>query len=97
MQRRKPTLIGDILKKAVGNNDILTKGMQEAGIVDSWREVAGDHIANATESLYIRNQKLYVELSSQVAKHEFYNNRLSIINGLNRIAGRRIIHFIQIV
>ena len=97
MQRRKPTLIGDILRKAVNNDDILAKGMQEAKIVDSWRQVAGDNIANYTESLYIRNQKLYVELSSQVAKQEFYNNRYNIINELNAKAGKKLVKFIQII
>ncbi len=71
--------------------------MQEADIVNRWREIVGENIYNATSRLYIRNQQLYVEFSSAAARKEFYNQRYNIINRINYVAGKVLIKFIYVI
>lgn len=97
MQRRKPIFIGELLKKCINDNDILAKGMQEADIVNAWKDVVGDTLYNYTTRMYIREHKLFVEFSSAIAKKEFYSRRYQIINELNRIAGKTVVKFVYVI
>ena len=97
MQRRKPIFIGELIKRSVSDDKVLQKGMQEADIVNAWREVAGEVMFSCTMRSYIRNGRLFIELSTSAAKAEFYRRRHQILNDINRIAGSEVIKFIQIL
>lgn len=97
MQRKKPIFIGELIKQSMNNNAVLAKGMQEADIVNSWRDIVGETMFSYTTKLYIRNQQLFVEFSSAAAKQEFYTRRHYILNEINRVAGKILIRFIYVV
>lgn len=97
MQRRKAVFVGELIRQCISNSDILVKGMQEADVVNAWREIVGETLYSYTTRLYIRDQKLFVEFSSAVAKKEFYGRRYQILNELNKIAGKTLIKFIYVI
>lgn len=97
MQRKKPIFIGELIRRSMNDNTVLAKGMQEADVVNSWRDIVGETMFSYTTKLYIRNQQLFVEFSSSAAKQEFYTRRHFILNEINKVAGKILIKFIYVI
>ncbi len=64
---------------------------QETAIVAHWEEIMGKTIASRTTELYIRDQKLFLKLSSSVLRNELQMARQKIIDLLNARAGSEVI------
>ncbi len=73
--------------KAMG----LDKKLKEKALINSWEEVLGRSISNATTNIYIHNQTLFVQLNSSVVRHQLQMMKSGIIDALNKNAGEILI------
>ncbi|KAA6326164.1 hypothetical protein EZS27_024695 [termite gut metagenome] len=80
------TLVNQFLRK-----EGLEAPLYEQRLISSWNEVLGATIASYTKELYIRNQTLYVHLTSAVLRQELMMGRAILIRHLNERAGAMVI------
>jgi hypothetical protein len=67
------------------------KKLAEVDAVSSWESIIGRPIARATTSVYIKNETLYVHLSSSIVRNELFMMRQDIVRAINEHAGRVIV------
>ena len=60
-------------------------------LIDSWAEVAGDTVAGYTSELSIRNQTLYVHLTSPALRADLSMMRSELVKKLNAHVGSQVI------
>ena len=60
-------------------------------LIDSWPEVAGSLVASYTQNLYIRNQTLFVHLTSPARRADLMMMRKDLVNKLNAHVGSQVI------
>jgi predicted nucleic acid-binding Zn ribbon protein len=60
-------------------------------LIDAWPEVAGDMVAGYTEGLYIRNQTLFVHLTSPALRANMMMMRTELAKKLNAHVGAQVI------
>ena len=90
-----------MFKRDVHNvKDLILKNLRAQGLetpllqkrlMDSWTEVVGEFVANYTESMYIRNQTLYVHLTNPAMRADLSMMRREIVNKLNAHVGTQVI------
>jgi predicted nucleic acid-binding Zn ribbon protein len=72
------------------------KKLAEVDAVSSWESIIGRPIARATTSVYIKNETLYVHLSSSIVRNELFMMRQDIVRAINEHAGRVIVKAIML-
>ena len=90
-----------MFKRDVHNvKDLILKNLRAQGLetpllqkrlMDSWPKVVGEFVANYTESMYIRNQTLYVHLTNPAMRADLSMMRREIVNKLNAHVGTQVI------
>ncbi len=60
-------------------------------LIDAWPTVMGDFIARYTQNLYIRNQTLFVHLTSPALRADLSMQRQEIVKRLNEQVGSQVI------
>lgn len=65
--------------------------LREINIINSWEEVVGKSISSRTSRLYIKDQILYVHLTSSVVRNELLMLREALKAKLNEKAGIELI------
>lgn len=90
MKRREAESIGQLIHKYL-RQESLEGPLNERRLLDSWPELMGAHIASYTKQLYVRNQTLYVHLSSAVLRQELLMAKDLIIRKLNQNVGAMVI------
>jgi methionine salvage enolase-phosphatase E1 len=90
MRRSKPVIVGDLLSLFIKDSG-LEKGYRDYQVLKLWNEILGDAISRATLSKRLEGRKLYVYLSSSVARDELFMRRSEIVSEINRRAGKSII------
>lgn len=90
MRRNETEQIGTLLRKFMREEGLETP-LNEKRLIDSWKEVLGPTIASYTQDLYIRNQILYVHLTSAVLRQELMMERELLVKSLNRHVGAAVI------
>ena len=90
MRRCKSESIGELLRKFIREEGLETP-LNEKRLLDAWPVVLGPTIASYTENLYIRNQILYVHLTSSVLRQELMMGRELLVKSLNRQVGATVI------
>ena len=90
MFRKKEEPIGRLLVQALRQQG-LESPLQEYRLLAAWGEVAGAVAEKATRNLTVRNQILYVELSSSVLRSELSMKKRELIDALNAKAGGQVI------
>ena len=61
--------------------------LQQKRLIDAWPVVMGDMIANYTSNLYIRNQTLWVHLTSPALRADLMMMRQQIVKKLLSFLG----------
>ena len=69
--------------------------LQQKRLIDAWPVVMGDMIANYTCNLYIRNQTLWVHLTSPALRADLMMMRQQIVKKLNDAVGSQVIADVQ--
>ncbi len=93
MRRSNTQSLGEVLKEYIKEVQIERK-LKEVDVVQSWEDLLGKTIAHYTTKIYIRNQMLYVTISSAVVKNELFMMREEIKRKINERAGEEIVRTI---
>ena len=90
MKRKDAQQIGDMIRKFFRQNG-LESPLNEYRLVQAWNDVVGPVISRYTTNLYIKNQILYVHLSSSVLREELMMGRDGLVRNLNQQVGAQVI------
>lgn len=90
MKRNNTEQIGDVLRQFLRQQGLETP-LNEYRLVDAWKDVVGPVIARYTTNLFIKNQVLYVSLSSSVIRQELMMGREMLVCNLNAQVGSQVI------
>ncbi|MCX7547162.1 DUF721 domain-containing protein [Xanthomarina sp. F1114] len=82
--------IADALKEFVETNK-LEYGLDVVKVQDTWREMMGNGVNNYTTDIQLKNNTLYVQLSSSVLREELSYGKEKIISMLNESLGKDVI------
>ncbi len=90
MRRSKTISLAEAMKDYIKEMHLEGK-LSEIGVINSWEETVGKAIALRTSKIYIRDQVLYVHLSSSVVRNELLMLRQALKEKLNEKAGNEVI------
>lgn len=90
MRRTNSEPIGDLLRQFLRQQG-LESPLNEYRLVQGWTHVMGPIVARYTRNLVIRNQTLYVQLSSPVLRQELMMQRRELVERLNAYVGAQVI------
>lgn len=90
MRRNDAEQIGDMIRKFFRQNG-LESPLNEYRLVDAWKDVVGATFLKYTSNLYIKNQILYVHLSSATVRQELMMGRDILVRRLNEKVGAQVI------
>ena len=90
MKRNDAQQIGDMIRKFFRQNG-LESPLNEYRLVQAWNDVVWPVISRYTTNLYIKNQILYVHLSSSVLREELMMGRDVLVRNLNQQVGAQVI------
>lgn len=79
------------LVKATCREEGLETPLNEYRLINSWSQVLGSTVKYYTKELYIRNQVLYVQVTSSVLRQELMMNRKTLVHRLNEHVGAQVI------
>ena len=83
-----------------GIKDLILRNLRAQGLetpllqkrlIDAWPTVMGDVIAGYTQNLYIKNQTLFVHLTSPALRADLSMQRQEIVRRLNESVGSQVI------
>lgn len=84
--------LSDILKNFVDENKLDKKGLDQVKVRDVWNNQLGPAIQKYTTNIKLKNDVLYVQLSSSVLREELSYGKEKIIRILNEEMGKDLIH-----
>ena len=90
MRRNNAEQIGDVIRYFLRQQG-LESPLNEYRLVQAWDDMVGPAISRYTDNLYIKNQTLYVHLTSAVLRQELMMARELLIKNLNRAVGAQVI------
>lgn len=90
MKRNNTEQVGDVIRRLLRQEGLETP-LNEYRLIEAWKDVVGPVIARYTMNLYIKNQVLYVHLSSSVLRQELSMSRTLLIRNLNAQVGSQVI------
>ena len=87
MRRRDPVRIGDALNDFFSSTPVIARK-----IADLWPVLVGNVIASYTTKIELRTGgRLFVHLSSSVARNEVFMRRSALMDAINEASGIRIV------
>lgn len=90
MFRKDVQQLRDIVLRNLRTQGLETPLLQKR-LIDSWPEVAGNLVVSYTQNLYIRNQTLFVHLTSPAIRADLMMMRKDLVNKLNAHVGSQVI------
>ncbi len=90
MKRGVTEPLGDIIRRLLREQSLETP-LNQYRLIDAWKDVVGPGIARYTTNVYIKNQALYVHLSSSVLRQELMMSRKMLVQNLNAQVGSQVI------
>lgn len=91
MRKRNTESIGEVLKQYFEENPFIRRKLAESRAVLGWERMLGRTVASYTQNVYLRNNTLYVSLTSSVLRAELIGCKERLISGLNQQAGMDIV------
>ena len=82
--------ISDVLKDFVETNK-LQDGLDKVDVRNAWEELMGNGVNNYTTNILLKQDTLYVRLSSSVLREELSYGKDKIITMLNESLGKDLI------
>ncbi|OYX23737.1 MAG: RNA-binding protein [Algoriphagus sp. 32-45-6] len=70
---------------------------QEKLLIASWSQLVGQTIASRTESVYIKDKKLFVKVSSGPIKKELQMNRSKVMALIDEKIGKGVVNELIVV
>lgn len=92
MKRNKAQNISDLVLQFLRLSGLETP-LNEHRLIQAWSDVLGPQISKYTdvEHLYIKNQKLYVHVTSAALRQELSMARSTLVKTLNNRVGSQVI------
>ena len=90
MRKSNAESIGLLIRQFMRQNG-MESPLNEYRLIQSWNEVVGPAIARYTGDMYIKNQILYVHLTSSVLRQELMMGRDLLVKNLNNRVGAQVI------
>lgn len=84
------SIVGDILNQIIKTNK-LESGLNQVSVIDAWKNLMGNGVNNYTRSVALRNNILYVELTSSVLREELSYGKDKIIKMINEELGKEVV------
>ena len=82
MKRGETKSIAELVKVMCREEGLETP-LNEYRLVQAWSQVLGPAVRSYTKELFIRNQILYVKVTSSVLRQELLMNRKTLVRKLN--------------
>lgn len=95
MRKKNTETIGEALREYFEENPFFRRKLAESRAITGWSKLLGTSIASYTTNIYLRNQILYVHLSSSVLRSELIMAKDKLIEKLNKHAGMEVINEIN--
>lgn len=92
MRKRNTESIGEVLKQFFEENQFFKRKVAESRAVSGWAQLLGSMISSYTTNIYLRNNVLYVSLSSSVLRSELIMAKDRLITKLNEHAGMHVVN-----
>ena len=90
MKRNNAEQIGVLIRNFL-RQESLESPLNERRLINVWPEVLGLVIASYTRDLFIKNQVLYVSLTSAALRQELMMGRELLVRNLNQHVGAQVI------
>lgn len=90
MKRNNAEPIGKLIQSYL-RQESLESPLNEHRLINAWFEVLGTTIASYTRDLFIKNQVLYVHLTSAALRQELMMGRELLVRNLNARVGAQVI------
>lgn len=90
MKRNDAEQIGKLIQQFLRQESLETP-LNEQRLMAAWKEVLGPTINFYTKELFIKNQILYVHLTSSVLRQELMMGREILVRNLNNHVGATVI------
>ena len=84
------SIVGDILNQIIKINK-LESGLDQVSVIDAWKSLMGNGVNNYTRNVALRNNTLYVELTSSVLREELSYGKDKIIKMINEELGKEVV------
>ncbi|KIX22181.1 RNA-binding protein [Flavobacterium sp. 316] len=85
--------IKDILKNFITQNKLET-GIDKVDVKDAWQKMMGNGVVSYTEAVELKNNTLYVKLTSSVLREELSYGKEKIIKMINDEMGKELIKYL---
>ncbi|MEH6705647.1 MAG: DUF721 domain-containing protein [Galbibacter orientalis] len=89
-RRNEYISLSDALKEFVNENKLET-GMDKVDVRNAWQNLMGNGVNNYTTQVQLRQDTLYVSLSSSVLRQELSYGKEKIVKMLNDELGKEIV------
>lgn len=90
MKKQQAQSIGELIRQYL-RSESLESPLNQHRLIEAWPEVMGPAIASYTRNLFIKNQTLYVQLTSAALRQELMMSRDRLVTNLNQHVGAQII------
>lgn len=90
MKKKNAESIGSLIHRFL-REESLESPLNEQRLIDAWSVVLGPSMAAYTDGLFIKNQTLYVHLTSAVLRQELMMGRELLVRNLNNHVGSQVI------
>ncbi|NKI27704.1 Protein of unknown function [Arenibacter nanhaiticus] len=82
--------LGEALQQFISEKG-LQKGIDKVNAQEAWKNLMGNGVNNYTTAIELRNDTLFVSLSSSVLREELSHGKSKIISMLNEELGKDLI------
>jgi len=96
MKRKNAENISSVLHQFLRESGLETP-LNQHRLIEMWPQVTGDAVANATEEIFIKNQTLYVRITSPVLKNEIAMQGALLVKTLNQKVGADVIVEVRLI
>lgn len=90
MRRNEAESVGTLIRKFLRQEGLETP-LNEKRLIDAWAVIMGTTIASMSKALYIKNQVLYVEVTSAPLRQQLMMGRQQLVTKLNQHVGAYVI------
>lgn len=91
MRKRNTESIGEALRQYFEENPFFKKKIAESRVITGWSKILGSVVASYTGDIYLRNNILYVHLTSSVLRAELISCKDKLISNMNKHAGMDVV------
>jgi len=90
MKKNEAMNVGDIIRKYLREEGLETP-LNEYRLIQLWPTIVGSGMSAYTSNLFIKNQALFVHVSSPVVRQELMMRREYLVKVLNEQVGAQVI------